>query len=198
MTALVVDHDQPALGEDATALFSPDRTYRYALTRRWDDRPMAAFIMLNPSTADAFVEDATVRRCITRARRLGAGGLLVLNLFGLRSTNPDRLYTHPDPVGPDNDWTILGLLSDDQDPVGPVICAWGAHGAHLGRAARVLGLIAPYVAQPLCLGLTRGGQPRHPLYLRSDVRPIAYMPREFRPRLPHQRPQEPNQQGATP
>lgn len=96
LDAVVVDLVEPALGEEATATFSPDRTYRYALTRRWRaDLPVAAFLMLNPSTADAFVLDPTVRRCIGFARAWNTGGVLVLNLFGLRASNPSALYDHP-------------------------------------------------------------------------------------------------------
>jgi hypothetical protein len=96
-----------SLDEATTAVFSADRRYRYALTRRWDQaRPWVTFVMLNPSTADAFRLDPTVTRCRSRARLLGAGGLLVLNLFAVRATDPRDMRTHPDPVGPDNDWVI--------------------------------------------------------------------------------------------
>lgn len=170
---LVVDRRDSLAGETATATFSPCRTYRYALTRRWSDWPAAAFVMLNPSVASAEVDDATIRRCSSFARSWGAGGLLVVNLFGLRATDPRELRRHPDPVGPDNDLVIGSLLAGDE-PVGPVVCAWGAHPGTAERARRVLGLVANRELRPLCLGTTKGGHPRHPLYVRGDTAATEY------------------------
>lgn len=161
-TALVVDVDEGLL-ESASATFDQDRIYRYALTRTWDtDRPVATFIMLNPSTADAFKLDPTIRRCIGFARAWGCGGLVVVNLFGLRSTDPKGLYTHPDPVGVANDEVIADQLAA---AAGPVVAAWGAHGVHLNRCGQVGALVQQCGRSLLCLGVTNAGQPRHPLYV---------------------------------
>lgn len=171
MTGLVVDRDDALIG-GATAEFSPDRAYRYALTRRWADTPPAVFVMLNPSTADAFVEDPTIRRCLTFARQWGTGGLTVLNTFALRSTDPRALDGHPDPVGPDNDAVIRRHLAAAAG--GPVIAAWGADRAvraH-GRDAVLCAMVRETTGQVLaCLGTTKDGAPRHPLYVRGDERP---------------------------
>lgn len=174
---LVVDRDDramPGLGDEATATFSPCRTYRYALTRRWDTTwPMAVFIMLNPSTADAFTVDPTIRRCINFARSWHAGGLTVVNLFALRSTDPKALYPHLDPVGADNDQVITDVLTA-AEPIGPVIVAWGQHGALHGRDRQAAQLLRRHDITPLCLGLTKHGHPRHPLYVRGDTATVAY------------------------
>lgn len=176
---LLVDRDDramPGFGDEATATFSPCRTYRYALTRRWNQSwPVAVFVMLNPSTANAFVEDPTVRRCLSFARSWGAGGLVVLNAFALRSTDPKALYSHADPVGPANDDVIAETLTG-AEPVGPVVVAWGQHGALRGRGEQVLKLLRAYGVKPLCLGLTKAGQPRHPLYVRGDAATVEYRP----------------------
>ena len=173
---LIVDCDDramPGLGDEATATFSQCRTYRYALTRRWKpNAPMAVFVMLNPSTAGASAADPTIRRCLGFARRWGAGGLLVLNAFALRSTDPKELYGHPDPVGPDNDAVITDTLT--AQPGGRVVVAWGAHGQLNGRADRVTELIRASGATPACLGTTRDGHPRHPLYVRGDTHLQTY------------------------
>jgi hypothetical protein len=170
--ARIIDRDESLVGATATATFSPCRTYRYALTRRWNERPLAVFIMLNPSTADAFTLDPTVRRCVGFANSWTAGGILVLNLFGLRATDPKALYHHDDPIGPDNDTVIAEHLAADE-PVGPVIAAWGVHGALNGRSERVAALIRARGHRPLCLGLTKGGYPRHPLYVSGKTTAIA-------------------------
>jgi hypothetical protein len=171
-SAVVRDSVSPALGETATAEFSRCRTYRYALTRTWDIRlPPATFVLLNPSTADAFVVDPTVRRCLGFARDWGCGALLVLNAFALRSTDPKGLYRHPDPVGPANDEVIAGWAPH---MTGPVIVGWGVNGSHRGRGPAVARLLADRGVTVRCLGTTLDGHPRHPLYLRCDLRPITW------------------------
>jgi hypothetical protein len=172
---LVIDRMESLLGEAGTAMFSPCRTYRYALTRRWDsDRPAAVFVMLNPSTADAFTVDSTVRRCIGFAQRWGMGGLVVLNAFALRSTDPHTLYAHPDPVGPANDAVIAEYASRHGD--GWAIVAWGQHGTYRGRDKQVTGILSDADAQTVCLGVTKDGHPRHPLYVRGDTEPVRWRP----------------------
>ena len=151
-------HTSPG-GCCGTAVLSTDQARRYLLTRRWDDGPLMAWLMLNPSTADARTDDATITRCVRRARDLGAfGGIAVVNLFSLCATDPRALTSCPDPVGAGNDSFIVrtcrtALL---------VVAAWGAHGAYLGRGAEVTALLARSGIQPFCLGVTANGQPRHP------------------------------------
>lgn len=172
---LILDEHREGLLEHATATFSPGRVYRYALTRRWDtDRPMAAFVMLNPSTADAFTVDPTVRRCVSFACDWGAGGVLIVNLFALRSTDPRALYSHPDPVGPDNDTVITWHLSAMTEVVTPVIAAWGVHGELHGRGREVAALLAARRVPLSCLGTTKDGHPKHPLYLPASATPTEF------------------------
>jgi hypothetical protein len=172
---LVTDRHEESLFESATATFSSDRRYRYALTRRWDpDWPLAVFVMLNPSTADAFTVDPTVRRCIGFAKSWHAGGLLILNLFALRSTDPRALRSDPDPVGPANNPVIAWWLSAEAEPLGPVIVAWGADSAIGDRDREVLALLAARQARPQCLGVTQDGHPRHPLYVAASTSAIGY------------------------
>jgi hypothetical protein len=168
---LLVDRD--ILGA-ATATFSPCRTYRYALTRRWSARPLPVFVMLNPSTADALVDDPTIRRCAGFAKSWTCGGFAVVNLFGLRATDPRQMRGHPDPVGPDNDLVIASLLSGDH-PAGPVVCAWGAHPGTTERARQVMELLRNRRISPLCLGTTKGGQPRHPLYVSGNTPVVRFL-----------------------
>lgn len=148
-----------AMSFSTTARFSPCRTWRYELWRRWGHAPVAAFIGLNPSTADETQDDPTIRRCIGFAKRWGYGGLVMLNLFAYRSTDPRGLKVAADPVGPENDETLLRVTAE----AGCVIAAWGAHGALFGRDAAVRRLLAHLTLDHL--GLTKAGHPRHPLYL---------------------------------
>src|ERR1700679_2220036 len=88
------------------AQFSHDNTYRYTLTRKWDEGPAVAFLMFNPSTATATTEDPTIRRCIGFARRWGYGRLVILNLYAIRGTDPRTPSQTLDPIGPLNDYWI--------------------------------------------------------------------------------------------
>ena len=152
------------------AVISPCGAYRYKLTRFWDrpDVPgWVNFVMLNPSTADANLDDPTIRRCVGFAKSWGYGGLVVTNLFAFRATDPAALKTAPDPVGPDNDAMITAVASG----AALVVCGWGNHGAG-GRSAHVLGLICAAGATPYALRLTGLKQPTHPLYLPAACRPF--------------------------
>ena len=120
-------------------------------------------IMLNPSTADEERNDPTVERCERRARANGFGGLLVANIFALRSTDPKALYVHPSPIGQRNDAAILAMSRE----AGQVVCAWGVHGALDDRGRRVAARLARAGIGFGVLGLTREGHPRHPLYMAS-------------------------------
>ena len=149
-------------GTHSTALYSACGTFRYLLTREWDPAaPRLLFVMLNPSTASEMRNDPTVARCEARARAMGQGALRVANLFAFRATDPRALRRAADPVGPRND----RLLADSALWADAVICAWGNHGALMGRAAGVEALLRAAGRPVLHLGLTGAGQPRHPLYV---------------------------------
>ena len=150
----------PEIIYPAEAVFDPSRTYRYLLTRTWNPAwPPAVFIMLNPSTADAFTLDPTIRRCMTFARTWCAGGIRVVNLFAYRAVRPSALSMAGNPVGDLNDEFIRRAC---EPSAAVVVAAWGAYGA-ADRAAEVTLLLD---GTPLyCLGTTKGGHPRHPLYV---------------------------------
>lgn len=153
-----------------TATFSEDRKYRFTLTRRWDDRVLCNFLMLNPSTADEKIEDPTVRRCMAFASAWGYGGLIVTNIFAYRSTDPAELYKVVDPVGPGNDEHILQSAKLSA----LTVCAWGDHGRHQGRGGVVRLLLTRGGITARCLGKNASGEPQHPLYIPSS-RKLIYL-----------------------
>ena len=143
--------------------------FRYWLRRSWSEGPWLLFVMLNPSTADAQVDDATIRRCVTFAHAHGFGCMEVVNLFAYRATDPQDLARNGWQVGPDNDHQISIAAR-----VADAICvAWGAVGDR-GPASDRVQVVAPILraaGKPLqCLKLTRSGFPQHPLYLPSNCR----------------------------
>ena len=162
------------LATPSVAVFDSSRRYRYLLTRTWDDScPRAVWVMLNPSTADAFTDDPTIRRCIRFAACHGAGGIIVVNLFAYRAADPAALRGVADPVGEFND----AFIRQAGQPAGRlIIAAWGAHGTLGGRDAAVTRMLTAAEAQLRCLGTTRHGQPRHPLYMPGGTPLSAYQP----------------------
>lgn len=148
--------------------FSACGTWRYTLRRRWADGPMMCWLMLNPSTADEIDNDPTVERCLRRAITAGFGAMSVANIFALRSTDPMGLYTHPDPVGPDNDTAIIELTTEAD----LVVCGWGIHGVLNRRGDTVRQMLDRAGVEPRCLLLTDNGQPGHPLYVSYAAKPI--------------------------
>jgi hypothetical protein len=161
-----LEPEQPFSGKGAT--ISPCGLYRYALWRVWSTNIKPLLVIgLNPSTADAYKDDQTIRRCINYASDWGMGGLLMGNLFAFRSTCPSGLSSIADPVGPDNDAWLLRM----KDAAGMVLAAWGNHGDfRIERTAAVLELFPELYH----LGLTKNGNPRHPCRLARALRPEAF------------------------
>lgn len=156
--------------EDAAseAVYSDCETYRYALTRVWDNAlPTVAFIMLNPSKATEVQNDPTIERCERRARALGFGGFRAVNIFALRETDPHKMRKHADPEGPDNAY----FLSESCTWADTVVAAWGAHGEHLGQGHRTRELLAATGRDIHSFGQTKQGHPRHPLYIAYSQTP---------------------------
>ena len=155
----------------STAEYSDCQRFRYVLTRVWcPGGPRVLFVMLNPSTATECQNDPTVERCERRARALGFGGVRVTNIFAFRATDPRLMRAVDDPVGPGNDAAILGSVAwADQ-----IVCAWGAHGAHRGRGRAVARMLRRTGAALFHLGLTKDGEPRHPLYVAYSVSPLPW------------------------
>lgn len=150
------------------AQMSPCEQYRYILTRRWGVGRSAVFVMLNPSTADAATDDPTIRRCVSFARREGCSGITVVNLYAFRATGPADMLKAGDPVGPANDVYLVGAINGAADSGSPVIAAWGANGNAI-RARVVVNMAWEAGVELMCLGVTKGGSPRHPLYVRGDT-----------------------------
>ncbi len=154
------------------AILSDCGAYRWLLTREYTsggDGRTAAFLMLNPSTADHREDDPTIRRCLGFVRAWGMSRLVVANLFGFRATLPKDLLTAADPVGPEADRWLLHACAG----AAVIVAAWGAD-VPFGRDADVLGLLA---RKPLtCLGLTKAGRPRHPLYMPGNAVPQPFPP----------------------
>lgn len=146
----------------STAQISDCGTYRYTLERAWGAGQSRMLVIgLNPSTADWSLDDPTIRRCVQFAKREGHDGLLVGNLFAFRTKSPAELRKSSLPVGPDNDYWLKKLA----ERAAQAVLAWGNHGRLLGRDR----LVAAMFKGAHCFGITREGQPTHPLYQRSDT-----------------------------
>lgn len=154
------------------ATFSPCRRYRYTLDIIWDGaKPMAVFIGLNPSTADETQDDPTIRRCRGFAERWGCGGMRMLNLFAFRATDPKMMKAEEASIEhePFRNWLATSVMTAPL-PVAHVVACWGAHGSHLGRATQTI----PTIPDLQCLGRNADGSPRHPLYLKADMKLEPY------------------------
>jgi len=151
-----------------SAVISPCGKYRYQLGREWDEGDTVLWIMLNPSTADAETDDPTIRRCTAFSKRWGFAAMLVGNLYAFRATQPDALWAMAaqDARGPKN----ISYLNSMVDYCRLVVCAWGASG----------GPGVPLSLQQFdrsilrCLGKTKNGAPRHPLYVPQSTILEAY------------------------
>ena len=147
------------------AVISQDNKYRYQLSRIWDDeKPSVLFIMLNPSTADADVDDPTIRRVVNFAKSWGYGGVFVANLFAFRSTDPKALKHIGDPFGEENIAHVQLLIGLTDK----VVYAWGNNQKEPEWLCNLVGT-------PYCIDISKKGIPKHPLYLKSNLQPQLYI-----------------------
>jgi hypothetical protein len=158
------------MSESGGAVFDKSERYRYLL---WRDLPSGdgtmVLVMLNPNRADESRNDPTIRRCIGFATSWGFGRIEVVNLFAFKAEKPHMLTISKQPVGSYNDAIICQRVRH----ASLLIVAWGNHGRLHERDSAVLGLLKEY-GPAFCLGTTKLGMPRHPLYIRSDVKPLKF------------------------
>jgi hypothetical protein len=150
-----------------SAEFDPTEQYRYWLGRRWQSTlPQLTIIMLNPSQANATVDDPTIRRCINLAHGWQFGAIIVVNLFAYRTAHPLELKQVTDPIGEGNDAALRKAASEGDK----ILLAWGNGGSLHGRDQAVLNGLSSFRDKFCCLGCNRTGQPRHPLYIQREAR----------------------------
>ena len=154
----------------STAEFSDCGLFRWNLCRQWDEGPAVCFVMLNPSIAGADVDDPTITRCIGFARAWGFGSLWVRNLSPFIATEPANLIRamHRVDVSGGKRGTIELMASCNASLL---VAAWGnpATKAMVGRFLEIAG-----DKDIWCLGTTKAGSPKHPLYLKGDTLPIPF------------------------
>ena len=148
-----------------TAEISECGNYRYYLTREWDESlPLVNFICLNPSVADAEIDDPTLRRCMNYAEIWGYGGIIMTNLFAYRATEPMTMLTYKgDVVGPETNQYLLKGAKE----AALCVAGWGNHGMHMDRGSEVIEMLPKLHF----LAKTKEGHLRHPLYLTKDLKP---------------------------
>lgn len=154
------------------ARISQCERYRYLLQRKYQEGgngKRVLFIMLNPSTADADQDDPTIRRCLGFTRFWGYTLLDVVNLFSYRTTDPKELLTAYKPIGDETD----GIIGHYAGVASLIVCAWGRN-ALPEREEEVLEILRYF--DLYCLGLTKNGKPKHPLYVPKDTKPIPFIP----------------------
>jgi hypothetical protein len=162
-----------------TAVFSPCGQYRYRLDRLIPENASGmtvAFVLHNPSTAGEDHDDPTSRRGIGFARRFNASRLIFVNLFAGIATRPHELWAMADPVGPNNARHLATVACEVERTKGFCVFAWGAVNPPKPRREHVQqhlwaveDIVRKYCPDVRCLGLTKSGGPRHPLYLPADA-----------------------------
>ena len=159
------------------AVISDCGQYRYQLWRTWDEsKPKVLFIMLNPSTADHNTDDRTIRRCIGFAKSWGYGGIMVGNLYAYRATKPKKLFKHiverkhQCTSDPDNAENIVEMLLK----CNKMVYAWGTNGNKYFRGREFVSTLP----DGYFIELSKDGTPKHPLYLKGDLKLEKYIPEE--------------------
>lgn len=166
---------QQSLDGSSGALLSQDGKYRYGLWRLWEDpiapKDIVAFVMLNPSTADGLKDDPTIRKCVKFAKRYGGKGLVVVNLFAYRATDPKVMKAAgSEAIGPENNEMIFKQL----EGVTTVVAAWGHGGKYFDREEAFLASAKARGVKLKALKLSKDGTPQHPLYQKDETDLIDY------------------------
>lgn len=151
--------------------YSPDGLYRWSYEKRWSEGILICWIGLNSGKGDSEGRRRpTLERMVTWSQRFGGGAIIIVNLFAYRTTHSSELRSAwrrgVRIVGSKNDQAIDKAVRQADK----TLVAWGCRGSLQGRGAAV----AARVPEPLCLGLTARGQPRHPLYLPLDAEVMPY------------------------
>ena len=123
------------------------------------------FIGLNPSTANEGKNDPTIRRVIQFANNWGYGGVYMMNLFAYITAYPIELKKCNDPIGMNN-WHLNDISKKCKD----VLFCWG----NFKEAKERGNEISNWFTFAYCLGKNANGTPKHPLYIKSDTKPIIY------------------------
>lgn len=147
-----------------TAIISPDGKHRHTLTRSWDEANYGRvlFVMLNPSTANAEIDDPTIRKCRGFATRWGFGSLEVVNLFSFRATKPADLWRAAEQNTPESEGHIRDAVARAKE----IVVAWGEQKKAYARARIVDRILRDSETHVSRIGeVTGGGHPRHPLML---------------------------------
>jgi hypothetical protein len=145
----------------------PGYFYRYSLERTWAATlGRVVWIMMNPSIASHLIDDPTIRRVVGFTTALGRGSALVVNMFAWISKNPRELAEVQDPVGPDNlEHVLTAIRAGD-----PVVAAWGVLKSPLpSQVETLISIIQEECPEIRCLGMTKDGHPKHPLYLSGET-----------------------------
>lgn len=180
----------PNLDDDEKgATFNADRTHRYRCWRTWDtSKPLLAWLMLNPSTADERDLDPTLKRVRAFSVGWGFGGFEVWNLWSLRSTDPAGLWALKREGYSATEAAInLTTILTERRRFSDAVCAWGDFSGCPSSmrveaekegiaAARIVKDIGQHSLSLWCLGQTKSGQPRHPLYIRGDQPRLPFRP----------------------
>jgi hypothetical protein len=167
-----------------SAVISDCDLYRHELRRIWDDRlPLLVVCMLNPSKADADIDDPTILTLIHFAKRWGYGGLLVVNLADFRASKPDDMFAASSPTSKVNARYHYLALTYAKENGKEVLVAWGNDGPVFGTDGLFVETAKSLGVRTICLGITLSGAPKHPM-----ARGKHRIPRDQKP-LPWAMPQ---------
>ena len=143
-------------------IFSRCLKYRFSFKREWDkSKKKILYILLNPSTATELKNDPTITRIERHSKILKMGSFTVCNLFALREKNPKLLKKHKYPLGKENDSFIEKYSLEAEI----IVCAWGNEGEYMNQSEKIKNLLLTMNHQAYVFGLTKKGNPKHPLYL---------------------------------
>jgi hypothetical protein len=157
------------LSQFSGAVMDAERKHRFLLWRFWDDRPRMLFIGLNPSTANELTDDPTIRRLCDFARSWGYGGLYACNLYS-------QVTPYPEDLKDNNDFFDANVHARKMtvELSSLVVCGWGDGVKKIEFGDARASAIKWDIQKPMCFGLTKSGNPKHPVRLSKETNLMNY------------------------
>jgi hypothetical protein len=146
------------------SVMDQERRYRFLLWRFWDERPRVLFVLLNPSTGNEMTNDPTIVRLCDFSERWGYGGFYLCNLYPQVTPDPKQLLPETRNHGANTPAIQMALKLTVL-----TVCGWGDGIRRIPDGDHRAYAVYDMLESPMCFGLTKSGNPKHPLYLPVDT-----------------------------
>ena len=158
-----------------------DNKYRYALGKVQDNSNKILFCFgINPSNATPDKLDPTAKRIQKIAKEHGYDSWIILNVYAKRATEPNDMDETQDLILHKENLKIITELLNEYSLCSDILFAYGdliSKRAYLKKnLCEIINIIKTtnYGGDCYCLGKTKLGNARHPLYQKTNTQFVPF------------------------